>query len=144
MLADPYFAMLPPKSTGRDRFHAEWLNGLLLQSWSASDPTDVQATLAELTAVACGRDVLRYSTGAVELLVCGGGALNDHLMRRISARLPGLRVRSTADFGLPVDQVEACAFAWLARAFLRRECGSIASVTGAAGARVLGALYPAA
>jgi anhydro-N-acetylmuramic acid kinase len=143
MLADPYFAMPPPKSTGRDLFNAVWLNAMLLRCGSVPNaPADVQATLAELTAMACSRDVLRYANGALELLVCGGGAYNEHLMRRLAAHLPAMRIRSTAALGLPPDQVEACAFAWLARAFVRREFGSIAAVTGATGARILGALYP--
>ena len=64
-------------------------------------------------------------------------------MRRLAARLPGVDVMPTDAQGLPVDQVEACAFAWLARAFVRRECANLPSVTGATGPRVLGALYPA-
>lgn len=139
--AEPYFALPPPKSTGRDLFHAAWLVRRLAAQPSLA-PNDVQATLAELTAWACTRDLRAHRADAKELLVCGGGAFNAHLMARLAARLPGVRVASTAERGLPPDQVEACAFAWLARAFVRRESGSLPSVTGARGARVLGALYP--
>ena len=143
MLSDPYFVLPVPKSTGRDRFHAAWLNTHLQRSaWSAA-PADVQATLTELTAACCANDVLGYAPDGRELLVCGGGAFNLHLMRRLAARLPGVSVLATDERGLPASQVEACAFAWLARAFRTRSPGNLASVTGARGARVLGALYPA-
>ena len=143
MLADPYFALPAPKSTGRDRFHPDWLKARLQSAASSTAAVDVQATLAELTAACCANDIRRYTSGARELLVCGGGAFNRHLMRRLAARLPGLAVLPTDERGLPATQVEACAFAWLARAFCAREPASLASVTGARGARVLGALYPA-
>jgi anhydro-N-acetylmuramic acid kinase len=145
MLAEPYFALPPPKSTGRDLFRPEWLRAHLgaIDSAGTLAPQDVQATLAELTARACAHDVRAHAPGATELLVCGGGAFNRHLMARIAAQLRGVLVHDSVAWGLPADQVEACAFAWLAFRFVHREPGSLASVTGARGARVLGALYPA-
>jgi anhydro-N-acetylmuramic acid kinase len=141
--AEPYFALPPPKSTGRDLFNPGWLQARLAADAPVAQAADVQATLAELTAVTCAADVTTHAGAARELLVCGGGAFNGHLMRRLAAHLPGVAVRSSADRGLPPDQVEACAFAWLARAFVRREPANLPSVTGAAGPRLLGALYPA-
>lgn len=138
---EPYFEQAPPKSTGRDLFHPEWL-AKHLAARGAIAAVNVQATLAELTAWACARDLRRYLSTAEDLLVCGGGAFNGHLMQRLAMHLPGVRVGSTAQRGLPPDQVEACAFAWLARAFMHREPASLPSVTGARGARVLGGLYP--
>jgi anhydro-N-acetylmuramic acid kinase len=143
MRAEPYFALQPPKSTGRDLFNAAWLQARLARCAAAPSPVDVQATLAELTATACAADAMGQASGARELLVCGGGALNRHLMQRLAAHLPGVDVMPTDLRGLPAHQVEACAFAWLARAFDRRESGNLPSVTGATGPRVLGALYPA-
>lgn len=143
LLADPYFALPAPKSTGRDRFHPAWLNAHLQQCPAAGRPEDVQATLAEFTAAACADEVRRHAADARELLVCGGGAFNDDLMRHLAARLPAIQVARTDARGLPATQVEGCAFAWLARAFCRRECGNLSAVTGAAGPRLLGALYPA-
>jgi anhydro-N-acetylmuramic acid kinase len=142
MLADPFFRAPAPKSTGRDRFHPAWLETHLRLLGVSAGPADVQATLAELTAAACTADVLLHAGGACELLVCGGGAFNRHLMQRLAARLPGVDVMPTDERGLPAQQVEACAFAWLARAFRRRDCANLVGVTGAAGPRVLGALYP--
>ena len=144
MLAEPFFALKPPKSTGRDLFNAQWL-AQRLQAFSARQarPEDVQATLAELTARACAADVRTHAGDARRLLVCGGGALNDELMRRLAADLPGMAVTTTEPCGLPPMQVEASAFAWLARAFVEGRPGNLSAVTGACGSRLLGALYPA-
>lgn len=142
MLGEPYFALPPPKSTGRDLFHQGWLRSHL-QHFPQAAPADVQATLTELTAQACAGDVARHAPGAARLIVCGGGALNGHLMRRLQALLPGAQVLSSAQAGLPPLQVEAAAFAWLARKCLRGEKLELQSTTGARGARVLGAIYPA-
>ncbi len=143
MLAEPYFALPPPKSTGRDLFGSHWLEAQLAQFPTVLRAADVQATLTELTAVACAADVVLHAIDARVLVVCGGGALNAHLMLRLAASLPGIDVLPSDARGLPAEQVEACAFAWLARAFIQREPANIPSVTGAAGVRVLGALYPA-
>ena len=145
LASDAYFALPPPKSTGRDAFNPAWL-AMHLKAFPAASalaPRDVQATLAELTAAVCADDVKRYAAEARELLVCGGGAFNLHLVARLRARLPGVGVLPTADRGLPASQVEAAAFAWLAHAHCHREPGNLAAVTGAAGPRVLGMLAPA-
>lgn len=143
MLEAPYFSQLPPKSTGRDLFNSRWLDDRLQESGTPLRPADVQATLVELTATCCARSVRRFAGGSRLLVVCGGGAFNTHLMARLAANLPGVSVQPSSDFGLPADQVEACAFAWLARAFVQRDPGNLPAVTGALGFRVLGALYPA-
>ena len=74
--------------------------------------------------------------------MCGGGAFNRHLLQRLAVRV-GCPVRSTADEGVPPEQVEALAFAWLAQRTLTREAGNLPEVTGARGQRVLGAIWPA-
>lgn len=141
LLAEPYFAKPVPKSTGRDLFHTEWLASRLA-AFPGLPPVAVQATLAELTAASCAAEVRRYAPEARRLVVCGGGALNGHLMTRLQALLPGVQVVSSQVLGLPPLQVEAAAFAWLARRTLRGEPGNLQKVTGAQGARVLGAIYP--
>jgi anhydro-N-acetylmuramic acid kinase len=140
--AEPFFAQRPPKSTGRDLFNPTWLAGALAR-WPDTQPVDVQATLAELTAQSCADAVLAWGGASRELLVCGGGAYNTHLMARLQLALPGVVVKGTEERGLPPLQVEAAAFAWLARQTLQRAPGNLQSVTGARGARVLGAVYPA-
>ncbi|MDA8453572.1 anhydro-N-acetylmuramic acid kinase [Acidovorax sp. GBBC 3334] len=142
LLAEPYLHQPPPKSTGRDLFHADWLCGHL-QALPAAAPVDVQATLTELTARACALDVERHGRASRQLAVCGGGARNRHLMRRLAALLPAVQVQATDALGLPSQQVEAAAFAWLAYRALQHQPGNLPQVTGAAGPRILGALHPA-
>ena len=77
------------------------------------------------------------------MVVCGGGVFNAQLMQRLQALLPDMEVSASDAWGLPAQQVEATAFAWLARQTMRGAKGSLESVTGARGARVLGAIYPA-
>ena len=146
LLAEPFLQQPPPKSTGRDLFHADWLAGHLSASApSAADarPAEVQATLTEFTARACASAVQRFGRGGSELLVCGGGAFNTRLMQRLAALLPGVAVDTTATRGLPPQQVEAAAFAWLARQALLGLPGNLPAVTGARGPRILGAIHPA-
>ena len=142
LLADAYFRKPAPKSTGRDLFNADWLARGLARAGGTRAPADVQATLLELT-VRSAIDALRSSAPDTrELLVCGGGARNGALMARLAALWPGLAVAATDTAGLPAMQVEAAAFAWLARQFCERRPGNHPGVTGAVGLRVLGALYP--
>lgn len=145
LLAEPYFALPAPKSTGRDLFNAEWLEARLVATEARRRlrGQDIQATLAELTARTCADACRRHAPQARELIICGGGAFNADLMARIGLRLAPTPVVPSSERGLPADQVEACAFAWLARAFTRSEPGNLVAVTGASGPRVLGALYPA-
>ena len=137
LLAEPYFALPPPRSTGRDLFNRPWLARHLAEGMA---PQDVQATLLELTAQSVVQSV---PSSTQELLVCGGGALNTALMARLQALLPATTVLATDARGLPAMQVEAAAFAWLAMRFVQRLPGNLPAVTGAAGPRILGALHPA-
>lgn len=145
LLREPFLAQQPPKSTGRDLFHAHWLQQHLqaCAAAQAAAPADIQATLTEYTASICADAVLRFGQAGRQLLVCGGGALNMHLMRRLAALLPAVQVDTTAARGLPALQVEAAAFAWLARQALLGRPGNLPEVTGARGARILGAIHPA-
>jgi anhydro-N-acetylmuramic acid kinase len=142
LLAEPYFTQPPPKSTGRDLFNRPWLEAKL-RGFAQAAPQDVQATLTELTARACADDIQRHAPGLKRLIVCGGGALNGYLMQRLQALLPQAQVVSSAEAGLPPLEVEATAFAWLARKCLRGESLELKSTTGAKGARVLGGIWPA-
>ncbi len=142
LLDEPYFHQPAPKSTGRDLFHDQWLNGKLA-SFGGLAPQDVMATLTRLTAVTIA-DAIRTEHAAVDAVyVCGGGAYNATLLRDIGSALGGLPVESTAALGVAPNRVEALAFAWLGYRFLRRQPGNLPAVTGARGLRILGALYPA-
>lgn len=145
LLDEAYFQAPLPKSTGRDLFNAQWLAHKLLP-WPEAAPQDVQASLLELTAHLCVNDLRQHAPDSATLLVCGGGAFNRALMQRLrelaSQYLPQLKVWVTDEFGLPAQQVEASAFAWLARQAVLRRHGNLPSVTGARGGRVLGAIYP--
>lgn len=141
LLAEPYLALPPPKSTGRDLFNTVWLH-TRLQKFPGLAPADVQATLAEFSARACANAVLRHAGNSSQLLVCGGGALNTYLMQRLQALLPFITVNSTATRGIDPQHVEAMAFAWLARQCLDRQPGNLPNATGAQGPRILGAIYP--
>jgi len=142
LMADAYFRKLPPKSTGRDLFNADWLALALARAGRMRAPADVQATLLELTARSAIDAIRASAPGTRELLVCGGGARNGALMGRLAVLWPGLAVAATDTAGLPAQQVEATAFAWLAHQFCERRPGNHPGVTGAGGLRVLGALYP--
>lgn len=140
MLAEPYFARRPPKSCGRDLFNAAWIEKFSMQQAAAQD---VQATLAELSARTIAGAVKQYCPRANELYVCGGGAHNLGVLARLRQHLPQCNVSTTATLGIEPDWVEAIAFAWLAKQTLDGRPGNLAAVTGAAGGRVLGAIYPA-
>ena len=143
MLAEPYLHQAPPKSTGRDLFHPTWLHQQLQACSTSLSPQDIQATLTAFTAHSCAQAVRRWGMHSDSLLVCGGGALNTELMRQLQALLPQLHVQSTTARGLPPLQVEAAAFAWLARQCMQQQPGNLPAVTGARGPRILGAIYPA-
>ncbi|MBW8756787.1 MAG: anhydro-N-acetylmuramic acid kinase [Burkholderiales bacterium] len=142
LMADAWFRRPPPRSTGRDLFNADWLAQALARAGGAHAPANVQATLLDLTARSAIDAIRATAPGTRELLVCGGGARNGALMARLAALWPGLAVAATDTAGLPAQQVEAAAFAWLARQFCERRPGNHPGVTGAAGPRVLGALHP--
>lgn len=141
LLGHPYFAAPSPKSTGREEFNLAWLEAELRRFAAPLEAADVQATLLELTTQGVAHAVRETGLRGGELLVCGGGAFNVALWRRLEALLPTWQLRSTADFGLAPTWVEATAFAWLARQTLLGLPGNLPAVTGAAGPRILGAVH---
>jgi anhydro-N-acetylmuramic acid kinase len=141
LLADPYFALPPPKSTGREYFHLDWLATRAPPAILA--PADVQATLLELTVRSVTAAVMQHAPEATEVLACGGGVHNERLMQRLGETLAPRRLDSTTSCGVDPDFLEATAFAWLARQRLLQLPGNLPAVTGARGPRVLGAVYSA-
>jgi len=142
LLSDAYFARNPPKSTGREYFHLQWLDRALA-GVDAVAPEDVQATLTELTAVTIARAVRDHASAARRVLICGGGARNTQLMQRLAAHLGDRRLASTQTLGIAPEHVEAMAFAWLAQRRIRGLAGNRPEVTGAARSLVLGSLVRA-
>ncbi|WP_047393677.1 anhydro-N-acetylmuramic acid kinase [Chitinibacter sp. ZOR0017] len=140
LLAEPYFALPAPKSTGRDLFDAAWLHDKL-SAFSALAAVDVQATLAELSAQTMAAAILELGQPD-EVLVCGGGAYNTDLLQRLARQL-GCPISTTAELGVAPTWVEAYAFAWLALRCQQGQSGNLPAVTGARGERILGAIYPA-
>ena len=141
LLQDAYFAQSPPKSTGPEHFNREWLAAALGDRKLKTE--DLLATLAELTARTVGEAVHEHAPAARHVYVCGGGTHNAHLMARLTAQLPGIRLESTSSLGIHPDWVEAAGFAWLARETLAGRPGNLPSVTGSVRPAVLGAIYPA-
>lgn len=140
LLDEPWFAVAPPKSTGRDRFHLGWVEARLAGD---EDPADVQATLLALTARTVADALRATQPDTRRVIACGGGVHNPALMAVLAAELPGVVVESSAAHGLDPDAIEAMAFAWLARETLAGRPGNLPSVTGAAGPRILGAIHRA-
>lgn len=144
LLEEPYFTQPPPKSTGRDHFNGAWLEQRLgrLDRRAGIRAQDVQATLTQLSACTIAQALQRWWPIVQQIVVCGGGARNEELMRMLTEECAPVPVISSASLGIAPDHVEALAFAWLAREFDAGRAASIPAVTGARGARILGARYP--
>ena len=140
LLAEPYFAAAPPKSSGRDLFNMHWLEQRLK---GGEAPADVQATLLALTGSCIADSIVRFCHGAEEIYLCGGGAHNHALLECLRNSLPQCRIGLTDDLGIDADWMEAVAFAWLARQALHGEDANLPAVTGARHSCVLGAIYQA-
>jgi anhydro-N-acetylmuramic acid kinase len=141
LLLHPYLANTGPRSTGKEAFNLDWLDSCLAEL-PPLDPQNVQATLAEFTAETIARGVLGCGLKVDEVYVCGGGAHNTDLMRRLYHKLSPVTLDTTAVIGMDPDWVEAAAFGWLARQTLEGLAGNAPVVTGAAGPRVLGGIFP--
>lgn len=140
LLAFQYFDSPPPKSTGKEQFNEEWLNRYL-GPYSTNKPEDIQATLLELTISNLKYAIDTYCDNASHLYVCGGGALNTHLMERLTNACD-IPTSSTHDLGVDPEWVEAIAFAWLARQTKHNLTSNLPSVTGATQPVILGGIYP--
>ncbi|NOR80778.1 MAG: anhydro-N-acetylmuramic acid kinase [Methyloprofundus sp.] len=138
---EPYFSASPPKSTGTDFFSANWLTKKLA-TLPAYPPEDVQRTLCQLTAETIIDAVLKFAPETNKVLICGGGTHNKTLINTLRQRL-SIPIASTETEGVHPDQVEAMAFAWLAKQTLQGLTGNLPEVTGAKEAVILGGIYQA-
>lgn len=143
LLDEAYFKQDIPKSTGRELFNQQWYETKLAEYSKKISLADSQATLVELTTRTIANDINTYAKPNSAVFICGGGAHNSHLMKRLQNLLDDKVVSTTATLGLHPDWVEACAFAWLAFRTLNKLPGNLPSVTGAKHAVVLGAIYSA-
>ena len=142
LLADTYFKKPAPKSTGSDYFNLDWLHNKM-EHHDAIPAEDIQATLSSLTARSISAEISKLDEHFHEILICGGGAHNQHLINDIQKALPSMPVYSTDAHGISPDWIEAMAFAWLAFRTLNNLPGNLPDVTGADGFRICGAIYPA-
>ncbi|MDQ3495354.1 MAG: anhydro-N-acetylmuramic acid kinase, partial [Pseudomonadota bacterium] len=144
LLDDPWFSRPPPKSSGRDQFHLDWVRARL-----AGDETiaDVQATLLALSAQSIADALRTAQLQTRRVIACGGGVHNavlmDTLATVLAGTIGGCVLESSAAHGLDPDHVEAMGFAWLAHATVHGRPGNLPSVTGARAPRILGGIYPA-
>lgn len=141
LLTDPYFQHAPPKSTGREYFNLSWLTSKLKVFGETISPRDVQATLLQLTVESVLCSIRSQNWPVDELILCGGGAYNKHLKTKFADAMGSAKLKTTADLGIEPDQVEAVAFAWLARQRWYGLPGNLPSVTGAIQHVCLGSIY---
>lgn len=136
---DPFFSQPPPKSTGLEYFHSDWLQEYIGSISIAA--ADLQATLLELTASSIAQAINRYAPLAQEVYVCGGGSHNRFMMQRIQHYVEPLPLLNTAALGLEPDWVEAAGFAWLACQTLAKQSVNTVTITGAQHLVIAGAIY---
>ena len=139
LLADDYFSLPAPKSTGREYFNLHWLK----QHSTKDTPENIQATLTQLSIESIANSIKTHACNCDEVYICGGGAFNTSLTQGLKRHLPDIKVKTTAALGIEPEWVEAAAFAWLAKQTLENKPGNIAAVTGASANLILGGIYPA-
>ena len=143
LLADPYFDLSPPKSTGKEYFNLAWLKNIANTVADTFAPEDIQATLAMLTARTIALALARWLPETREIYLCGGGCKNHHLVSLLEAQCSPIPIQETSVLGIDPDWVEAAAFAWLAKQALEGKPGNLPSVTGARSAVPLGKIFSA-
>lgn len=141
LLADNYFQRPPPKSTGPELFNLDWLKQHL-PTGDNYRPEDIQASLCALSSHSIIQAIQRYAPDCERVICCGGGTKNLTLMKQLQQGL-GVPVETSAEHGIDPEQIEAMAFAWLARQTLQGQPGNLPEVTGAHHPVVLGGIYPA-
>ncbi|MCW8945352.1 MAG: anhydro-N-acetylmuramic acid kinase [Sedimenticola sp.] len=142
LLNESYFFQPAPKSTGPELFNLNWLEQQHADL-SRYKPEDIQATLCRLTVETIIQAIKRHAPSCARVICCGGGTQNTYLMQQLQQGLADIPVETTARYGISPDQIEATAFAWLARQTVERRSGNLPSVTGASHPVILGGIYQA-
>lgn len=140
-LADPYFQLKPPKSTGPEYFNFKWISRHLTSFNRCLTPAAIQATLCELIAVSVARAIKNFNASHAVILLCGGGRKNIYLRKRLEKHCHPQSVLLTEDRGISSDWLEAMAFAWMAKQTLEKKTSNLPEVTGAKNATILGGVY---
>ncbi|KTC78213.1 anhydro-N-acetylmuramic acid kinase [Legionella brunensis] len=140
LLQDPFFKKSKPKSIGKEYFSNTWLENYLQPEYSSAD---IQATLLMLTAKSIAEAIRSEEHLPKHLMICGGGAHNQALLRALGEELPNVIVKSTGDFDISPDFIEASMFAWLAEKTLTNTPLDMSQITGAKRLTILGTIYPA-
>lgn len=141
-LADDFFRQQPPRSTGRERFGDPQLEAWL-EAYAEKSAKDLAATLTELIARTIADSYAWIEFPIEEVLLCGGGARNPEIRRRLAAHLGSTSVRVLDEIGWSADAREAAAFALLARQHLLGIAVDLSWATGSPGPRILGKMTPA-
>jgi anhydro-N-acetylmuramic acid kinase len=141
LLAEPYYSLPAPKSSGKELFHLDYVNSAVRRVAAQLCLADLVATLTELTAVTIA-DAIR-AAGIDTLVASGGGVRNPVLMSRLAELAPDVKLMLSDELGVPTDDKEAVAFALIGWGTLHGLPGNVPSCTGAAGPRVLGRVTPA-
>lgn len=142
LLAQEYFSLPPPKSTGRELFNGHWLESKLRQCQNEVAAVDVQATLLDFTVATVVAEI-RKIVLPDKIYICGGGVHNTTLITALQSAMPESVVATTAAVGLDPDWVEAIAFAWMAKQTMAGQPVDTRAFTGAAEAIILGGIYQA-
>ena len=140
--AHPYFALAPPKSTGREQFNLQWLDAVLADTVVQHVSTeDVQATLTQLSCDTMAAQLLALPDEVKTVYCCGGGTHNRFLLAQLAAACPNHRIVTTEALGIDPDWLEAAAFAWLAKQALANQAVDLGNATNADQAAILGGVY---
>lgn len=141
-LSDPYFDLLPPKSTGHDYFNLSWLEKNLSVFNRELPPPVIQATLCELTALSIARAIQQFcSSKNGSIILCGGGSKNSYLKTRLAEYCHPHYLQLSDELNVPSEWIEAMAFAWFAKQTLEGKTSNLTEVTGARNPTVLGGIY---
>lgn len=141
LCSNPWLSRPPPKSTGKEYFNLNKILRALDHLGQYPDDEDVLATLTQFTSTTISNAIQSWCCRAGEVIVCGGGRLNLHLLYLLQQSLPSFKVNPCEKYELDGDTVEAAAFAYLAHLYVTKQTGNIRSVTGAKAERVLGCCY---